>query len=134
MPQLLGVTVHVTDTSGNALTEWGTRYLRHGQKVFTYVKSTTDAPFQITVQPQIPFSYSENDLLDHDTSPPSFEDEMLQEHARQGVFGKENDSKQSIPTASVGRVAKPFLGESIATSPFREESQSRWPDSSTINF
>ena len=58
MPHLRGVTVHITDSYGDNLQEWGTRYLRHGtggKKVSAYVQSTTNAAFHVTLQPNIPF-------------------------------------------------------------------------------
>ena len=58
MPHLRGITAHITDSHGENLQEWGTRYLRlqtKGSKVSTYVQSTTDVPFQISLQPDIPF-------------------------------------------------------------------------------
>lgn len=54
MPQLRDVTVHVTDVHGNDLEEWGMQSLR-GNKVSAYIKSTTDMPFRITVQPKMPY-------------------------------------------------------------------------------
>ena len=58
MPYLRGITAHITDSHGENLQEWGTRYLRQhtkGSKVSTYVQSTTDVAFQISLQPNIPF-------------------------------------------------------------------------------
>ena len=55
---LRGVTVHITDSSGQNLREWGTQYLRQhtrGNRVSTYVQSTTDVSFQVSLQPNIPF-------------------------------------------------------------------------------
>ncbi|KAL8862095.1 MAG: hypothetical protein Q9178_001550 [Gyalolechia marmorata] len=54
MPQLRDVTVHVTDVDGNALEEWGVQNLR-GDKVSTYIRSITDMPFRISIQPKIPY-------------------------------------------------------------------------------
>ncbi|KAL8843318.1 MAG: hypothetical protein Q9170_000176 [Blastenia crenularia] len=54
MPQLRDVTVHVTDFAGNELQEWGAQTLR-GNKVSTYIKSTPDMPFRVSVQPRIPY-------------------------------------------------------------------------------
>lgn len=54
MPQLRDVTVHVTDVHGNDLDEWGVQSLR-GNKVSAYIKSTTDMPFRISIQPKTPY-------------------------------------------------------------------------------
>ncbi|KAL9037393.1 MAG: hypothetical protein Q9180_003741, partial [Flavoplaca navasiana] len=54
MPQLRDVTVHVTDVHGNDLDEWGVQSLR-GNKVSAYIKSTTDMPFRVSIQPKIPY-------------------------------------------------------------------------------
>lgn len=54
MPQLRDVTVHVTDVDGNDLEEWGVQNLR-GNKVSAYIKSTTDMPFRVSIQPRIPY-------------------------------------------------------------------------------
>ncbi|KAL9641315.1 MAG: hypothetical protein Q9204_000109 [Flavoplaca sp. TL-2023a] len=54
MPQLRDVTVHVTDADGNDLDEWGVQSLR-GNKVSAYIKSTTDMPFRVSIQPKIPY-------------------------------------------------------------------------------
>ena len=43
MPSLRGLTVHVTDSQGNDLPEWGVHHLRQhidGEKVSSYVEST----------------------------------------------------------------------------------------------
>ena len=58
MPHLRGITVHVTDSQGKNLQEWGVQYLRQHtetKRVSAYVQSTTDASFQISLQPEIPF-------------------------------------------------------------------------------
>ena len=54
MPQLRDVSVHVTDLHGNYLDEWGVQSLR-GNKVSAYIKSTTDMPFRVSIQPKIPY-------------------------------------------------------------------------------
>ena len=61
MPHLRGVTVHITDCRGKNLPEWGIQYLRQGiggRKVSAYVQSTTDVVFQISLQPNVPFTES----------------------------------------------------------------------------
>ncbi len=58
MPHLRGVTVHVIDSHGKNLHEWGIQYLRQhdeGKRVSAYVQSETDVSFQISLQPDIPF-------------------------------------------------------------------------------
>lgn len=58
MPHLRGITVHVTDSYGKNLQEWGTQYLRQhtqGNRVSAYVQSTTNMSFQVSLQPDIPF-------------------------------------------------------------------------------
>ncbi|KAL6718866.1 hypothetical protein ACLMJK_003100 [Lecanora helva] len=58
MPSLRGITVHVTDEDGKALSEYGVQYIRrhsHGKRVSAYIQSKTDAQFRISVQPRIPF-------------------------------------------------------------------------------
>ena len=59
MPHLRGITVHVTDSHGNDLPEWGVQYLRQhtdGKRVSAYVQSTSNVSFQVSVQPKIPFT------------------------------------------------------------------------------
>ena len=61
MPHLRGVTVHITDSRGKNFPEWGIQYLRQGiggRKVSAYVQSTTDVAFQISLQPNLPFTES----------------------------------------------------------------------------
>ena len=51
--------MHITDCRGKTLPEWGIQYLRQGiggRKVSTYVQSTTDVAFQISLQPNVPFT------------------------------------------------------------------------------
>ncbi len=55
MPTLRDVTVHVTDDRGNISKEWGPQFLRSQNKVSAYIKSTTDMPFRVSVQPMIPY-------------------------------------------------------------------------------
>ena len=58
MPHLRGITVHVTDSGGKCIPEFGTQYLRQQSKtmrVSTYIQSTTDVSFQVSLQPDIPF-------------------------------------------------------------------------------
>ena len=58
MPHLRGITVHVTDSNGKSIPEFGTQYLRRQsetRRVSTYIQSTTDVSFQVSLQPDIPF-------------------------------------------------------------------------------
>lgn len=58
MPHLKGISCHVTDSQGQPLQEWGIQYLRQHtetNRVSAYVQSTTDASFQISLQPELPF-------------------------------------------------------------------------------
>ena len=66
MPQLQGITVHVTDDQGNNLPEWGIQHLRQGDRVSAYIQSTTDAAFQVSVQPRIPWIDSNNPPSDNE--------------------------------------------------------------------
>ena len=59
MPRLRGLTAHVTDSRGKDLQEWGIQYLRRhteGNRVSAYVQSTTDVSFEVSLQPEIPFT------------------------------------------------------------------------------
>lgn len=55
MPYLRGLTVHIIDSEGNDLQEWGTQNLHRQQRISTYIQSTTGLSFQVSVQPRIPF-------------------------------------------------------------------------------
>ena len=55
MPQLRNIIVNVTDEKGNSLEEWGCQVLQSQSKVSAYIKSTTDMPFRVSVQPLIPY-------------------------------------------------------------------------------
>ena len=58
MPHLRGITVHVTDSDGKCIPEFGTQYLRQQSettRVSTYIQSITDLSFQVSLQPDIPF-------------------------------------------------------------------------------
>lgn len=58
MPHFGGVTVHVTDSHGKNLQEWGIQYLRQhteGKRISAYIQSETDVSFQVSLQPDIPF-------------------------------------------------------------------------------
>lgn len=55
MPTLQNVTVHVTDDQGNVFQEWGIQSLKNYPKASAYIKSTTDMPFRVYIQPMIPY-------------------------------------------------------------------------------
>ena len=55
MPKLRDVTVSVTDEKGSSLEEWGVQILRSQNKVSAYIRSTTDTPFRVSIQPLIPY-------------------------------------------------------------------------------
>ena len=55
MPELHDVTVNVTDDQGNIFKEWGVQRLGHHNKISAYIKSTTDMPFRVSIQPKIPY-------------------------------------------------------------------------------
>ncbi|KAL8813626.1 MAG: hypothetical protein Q9200_000108 [Gallowayella weberi] len=87
MPQLRDVTVHVTDVDGNPFEEWGVQSLR-GNKISTYIESTTDVPFRISVQPRIPY-------LDYE--PPSGDNfQRLRSRGSDGVRIKMEDSEDDL--------------------------------------
>lgn len=54
MPECRGITVHVTDVKGQSLPEWGVQHVK-GRRVSAHIPSTTDAVFQISLQPRIPW-------------------------------------------------------------------------------
>ena len=50
--------MHVTDVNGRNLPEWGVQHVNskhQGPRVSAYIQSTTDAIFQISLQPRIPW-------------------------------------------------------------------------------
>lgn len=55
MPHLRGITVHVTDSQGTDLEEWGIHVLKKGSLASAYIQSTTNMSFMVSVQPNIPF-------------------------------------------------------------------------------
>ncbi|KAL8970411.1 MAG: hypothetical protein Q9183_001536 [Haloplaca sp. 2 TL-2023] len=55
MPDLRGFTVHVTDGKGKDLKEWGVQKL-WGDKVSTFIQSTTDMPFRVSIRPRLPYT------------------------------------------------------------------------------
>ena len=58
MPECRGITVHVTDVNGQSLPEWGVQHINRnhrGSRVSAHIQSTTDAIFEISLQPRIPW-------------------------------------------------------------------------------
>ncbi|KAL8785974.1 MAG: hypothetical protein Q9213_003050 [Squamulea squamosa] len=101
MPQLRDVTVHVTDVDGNNLEEWGIQNLR-GNKISAYIKSTTDMPFRVSVQPKIP--YFEDDSP-HDRIQSPWTDEpddicIKMEDAGHKLPGEPSSSRRSFERRS----------------------------------
>ncbi|KAL8683221.1 MAG: hypothetical protein Q9186_000833 [Xanthomendoza sp. 1 TL-2023] len=96
MPQLRDVTVHVTDVDGNPLEEWGVQSLR-GNKISTYIKSTTNVPFRISVRPRIPY-------LDYE-SPSGDKSQRRRSRGFDGVRIKMEDSEEdlTVKPSSTGR-------------------------------
>ncbi|KAL8694694.1 MAG: hypothetical protein Q9218_000705 [Villophora microphyllina] len=73
MPKIRGITVHVTDGSGNALQEWGEQSLR-GSKISAYIKSTTDMPFKVSIQPDLPYIHDAQPLQKKGSQSEEWED------------------------------------------------------------
>ncbi len=93
MPQLRDVTVHVTDVHGNDLEEWGVQSLR-GNKVSAYIKSTTDMPFRITVQPKMPYFKDERASGDISTARGSDDVHIKMEESDDDYFGQPSSSRR----------------------------------------
>lgn len=55
MPAFRNLNVHVVDKYGDELQEWGVQHLHSQNKISTYVKSSTNMTFRVTVQPRLPF-------------------------------------------------------------------------------
>ena len=84
MPQIRGISVHVTDPLGDNLQEWGVQHLRKhtkGERVSAYIQSTADASFQVSVQPELPF-------IDPDTLSHNLENERLPKRNLRDMHGK----------------------------------------------
>ena len=62
MPSIRDVSVHVTDSEGTPLKEWGVQHLgnlgprKKQAKVSAYIKSRTDMAFRIVVEAKIPYT------------------------------------------------------------------------------
>ncbi|KAL8853498.1 MAG: hypothetical protein Q9221_001657 [Calogaya cf. arnoldii] len=105
MPQLCDVTVHVTDVDGNNLEEWGVQSLR-GNKVSAYIRSTTDMPFRITVQPKMP--YFDDDLASADTQGRAGSDDVSikMEESSDDLVGQPSSSQR--PSGASNNTWPPF--------------------------
>ena len=67
MPDCRGITVHVTDVHGQSLPEWGVQHINlkeQSRRVSAHIQSTTDAIFQISLQPRIPWCDNDHPYSD----------------------------------------------------------------------
>lgn len=55
MPEFRNLDVRVVDKDGDELQEWGVQHLHSQNKISTYIKSSTNVTFRVTVQPRLPF-------------------------------------------------------------------------------
>lgn len=55
MPEFRNLDVRVVDKDGEELQEWGVQHLHSQNKISTYIKSSTNVTFRVTVQPRLPF-------------------------------------------------------------------------------
>lgn len=55
MPEFRSLDVRVVDKDGNELQEWGVQHLCGQNKISSYIKSSTNMAFRVTVQPRLPF-------------------------------------------------------------------------------
>lgn len=59
MPSIHDISVHVVDSHGIQLEEWGIQQLRTSRtqdKVSAYIKSETDVAFSIAIEAKIPYN------------------------------------------------------------------------------
>ena len=59
--------MHVTDANGQSLPEWGVQHIspkHQGRRVSAHIQSTTDAIFQISLQPRIPWCDNDHPYSD----------------------------------------------------------------------
>lgn len=59
MPEFRNLDVRVVDKDGYELQEWGVQHLHSQNKISTYIKSSTNVTFRVTVQPRLPFHSSD---------------------------------------------------------------------------
>lgn len=55
MPEFRNLDVRVIDKHGNELQEWGVQHLHSQNKISSYIKSSTNMTFRVTIQPRMPF-------------------------------------------------------------------------------
>ena len=55
--------MHVTDVNGQSLPEWGVQHIKD-HRVSAHIQSTTDAVFQISLQPRIPWCDKDHPYVD----------------------------------------------------------------------
>lgn len=55
MPEFRNLDVRVVDKDGAELQEWGVQHLHSQNKISTYIKSSTNVTFRVTIQPRLPF-------------------------------------------------------------------------------
>lgn len=55
MPELRNLDVRVVDKDGDELQEWDVQHIHSQNKISTYIKSSTNMTFRVTIQPRLPF-------------------------------------------------------------------------------
>lgn len=55
MPEFRNLDVRVVDKDGNELQEWGVQHLHSQNKISSYIRSSTNLTFRVTIQPRLPF-------------------------------------------------------------------------------
>lgn len=55
MPEFRNLDVRVVNKYGDELQEWGVQHLHSQNKISTYIKSSTNVTFSVTVQPRLLF-------------------------------------------------------------------------------
>lgn len=106
MPRFRDLSVHITDSKGNDLKEWGVQNLRNQNKASTYIQATTNMAFKITMQPRFPFrnpdfsSASHNDLTMDDRLGPQEPEELNDEFENPDLRGKVLFARTSIGAAT----------------------------------
>ncbi|KAL8997362.1 MAG: hypothetical protein Q9169_003344 [Polycauliona sp. 2 TL-2023] len=127
----LDLTVHVTDIHGNDLDEWGVQSLR-GSKVSAYIKSTTEMPFRVSVQPKLP--YFDEELAPANIPPtqgrPGSDDVVIKiEDSSDELFGQPSSSRSSGSCCNSSSF-KHMKGADV--SPGRGAFESVWPPFSLV--
>lgn len=112
MPRFRDLSVHITDSKGNDLKEWGVQNLRKQNKASAYIQATTDMAFTITMQPRFPFrnpdfsSASHNDLTMDDRWEPQEPDQLNDEFENPDLGGKVLFALTSIGAATFASNSK----------------------------